>query len=126
MSRLLQMLLYVTVSVSDIKFGIRFLEGDPVSQWTSGYELGTDRSNKIVTHHLEASHVRFRVVAQPVCRCIATTPTCPRQETSPQLNATSGYRQGQLEVRIPIELAKPNAVKSQHMFWQLLSLETKC
>jgi hypothetical protein len=80
-SHLPQMFLYVAVSVSNINVGIRFLKGGPVSQWTSGYELGTDRSNKIVSHHLEASHVRFRVVAQPVCRYIATTPTCPRQET---------------------------------------------
>jgi len=63
------------------KFWIRFLKGDPFSQWIWGYVLGTYRSNKIVTCHLEASHVRFRVVAQPVCRYIATTPTCPRLET---------------------------------------------
>ena len=88
------------------KFWIRFLKGDIFSQWTWGYELGTYRSNKIVSHHLEASHVRFRVVAQPVCRCIATNPTCPRRETL------------RLSWMLPQGIDKVNSRSESQLSWQ--------
>jgi len=88
------------------KFGIGFLKREKFSRWTWGYELGTYRSNKIATHHLKASHVKFRVVAQPVCRCITTTPTCPRRET---------FR---LSWMLPQGIGKVNSRSESQLSWQ--------